>query len=98
MIGFFGGITEVEVLRGENPYETLVHGLEVTIFNGRRSMHRVRASYGAQTRILAILSYDTQASVNQTRPDLDAWYWNILKQMISASRWSLSYDRDFMMV
>ncbi len=42
-------------------------------------MHRVRASYGAQTRILAILSYDTQASVNQTRPDLDAWYWNILK-------------------
>lgn len=45
-------------------------------------MHRVRASYGAQTRILAILSYDTQASVNQTRPDLDAWYWNIMKHRL----------------
>jgi hypothetical protein len=54
---------------------------EVTIFNGRRSMHRARASYGARTRILAIFSYDTQASVNQTRPDLETrriffrWTW-----------------------
>lgn len=40
----------------------------MTIFNGRRSMHRARS---ARTRILAIFSYDTQASVNQTRPDLD---------------------------
>lgn len=61
-----------QLFRGELP--TVVSKAmpgTVTIFNGRRSMHRVRASYGAQTRILAILSYDTQASVNQTRPDLE---------------------------
>lgn len=61
-----------QLFQGQLP--TIVSRAEpgtVTIFNGRRSMHRARASYGARTRILAIFSYDTQASVNQTRPDLD---------------------------
>lgn len=32
----------------------------LTLFNGETSLHRVRTVHGAQTRIIAVLSYDTQ--------------------------------------
>ena len=38
----------------------------INIFNGKRSLHRVRAVYGPKTRILSVLSYDTQRAGQQT--------------------------------
>lgn len=60
------------LFRGEWP--TVVSKAQagtLTLFNGRRSMHRVRASYGPQARIIAVLSYDTRPASNQTRPSVE---------------------------
>ena len=35
----------------------------LNLFNGQRSLHRVRAVYGPRKRIIAILSYDTKPNV-----------------------------------
>mmetsp|Transcript_62719 Transcript_62719/g.173850 ORF Transcript_62719/g.173850 Transcript_62719/m.173850 type:complete len:316 (+) Transcript_62719:76-1023(+) len=43
----------------------------LNIFNGRRTLHRVRAVYGPTNRILAILSYDTCPREQQTLPDVE---------------------------
>eukprot|EP00466_Bigelowiella_natans_P005061 jgi/Bigna1/71562/fgenesh1_pg.16_\ len=40
-------------------YKTRVAAGTLNIFNGERSMHRVRTVYGGKTRIIAVLSYDT---------------------------------------
>ena len=41
----------------------------------------------------SFLSYDTQASVNQTRPDLDAWYWKHHEtQIYDMNTWEFWWD------
>ena len=38
----------------------------LNIFNGQRTLHRVRATYGARDRVVAVLSYDTRPPLEQT--------------------------------
>jgi len=40
----------------------------ITLFNGKRSLHRIRASYGPEKRIVAVFSYDTTPPEQQTLP------------------------------
>ena len=40
----------------------------INLFNGKRSLHRVRASYGKEQRIVAVFSYDTNPPEQQTLP------------------------------
>ena len=41
------------------------------LFNGERSLHRVRAPRGPRTRISAVLSYDTKEACQQKAPNLE---------------------------
>ena len=38
----------------------------LNMFNGGRTLHRVRATYGPKERVIAVLSYDTRVAEEQT--------------------------------
>jgi hypothetical protein len=43
----------------------------INIFNGERTLHRVRAVYGPKKRSIAILSYDTRPPCDQSTPSME---------------------------
>lgn len=58
-------IENYEVIQSvvDGKYPTIVKRAEagtLNLFNGRRSLHRVRTVYGGSKRIVAVLSYDTE--------------------------------------
>ena len=57
------------------------------LFNGQRSLHRVRAAYGPTTRITAVLSYDTKPPCAQSTPSLGANVRNYGERVRDSSLW-----------
>ena len=60
------------------------------LFNGCRSLHRVRSVYGPTTRITAVLSYDTRPACEQPAPSLAANLRNYGPRLTDSPLWELS--------
>eukprot|EP00931_Biecheleriopsis_adriatica_P064490 TRINITY_DN39265_c0_g1_i1.p1 TRINITY_DN39265_c0_g1~~TRINITY_DN39265_c0_g1_i1.p1 ORF type:complete len:345 (+),score=69.44 TRINITY_DN39265_c0_g1_i1:54-1088(+) len=62
----------------------------LSIFNGRRSLHRVRCVYGRVTRISAVLSYDTNHDCAQQAPSLGSNIRNYGERVRESEVWKSS--------
>ena len=62
------------------------------LFNGKRSLHRVRAVYGPATRITAVLSYDTHPRCGQSTPSVEANVRNYGDRVRRSGLWARSQE------
>jgi hypothetical protein len=67
--------------------KTLAEPGSVQLFNGQRSLHRVRCVYGRTTRITAVLSYDTKPPCEQSTPSMESNVRNYGERVRSSPLW-----------